>query len=321
MKMTGKISPINKRMVGDYFPQDTIAGSLQRHGARGLTRAPRTVLIMSPAKNRDGSYRTGLDVDAAYLKQLPEEERAQEIERIKGYLELAKQYYPDIDIENPRSSFWRDMVRHKGNASVAPFANLIDDDNLFDLSVPEQLITYCYLRVHPYIASSGSKVLSGEYHNQARYYVNDSDIETQAAYKIKSRISKAIAKFEKLSPTKRKIIARQLGFNVSDSTLDEAVYVMITDYINEAASVKKQGNIELFDLFSNMDDQNLKIRDTIKQGITFNVLRKSRGNIYRGDVRLGSSEQDVAEFLSNPKNQEDLLGIEAELKTKKSINA
>lgn len=308
----GKISTIKRR---DQYPNDTIAGSLQR---KGLSRAPKTLRKMGPAKNKDGSYRNGLDVKASYLDRLSPEQKEQEIAKINGLAELANMYYPNLDVTNPRSPFWADMAKKHGRPDVAPFAELKDGDNIFDLSVPEELIVYAYLRVHPYIAPSGTSVLQGEY-SQATYYVNDFDVETAIAYKVKSQITKALVKLEKLNPTKRKMVARQLGISVSDNSSEEAVYVLLTDFINESTSPKKSNNVNLFESFATMGDEDLKIRDIIKQSLTHSIYRRFKSAIYRGDVRVASKEDELVEYLTNPQNQDELIAIKEELKMKKSI--
>lgn len=216
--LVGKISPV--KVNPDQYPDKSLKKALATNGKH---RFPKTNNVKFPFKEVDNSYRTGLDENAAYIKLLPPEEQEQERAKVRGYLEMAqKMYGPNIDL-SPRAPFWTEMVSRWGKEDVAPIAHLKDADNIFDLTHPKQLITYAYLRVHPTIAPSGSALMSGRY-PKAEFYVNDYDVETAIAYKVKSKIIKAMTALSKLTPTKMKQVARQVGIPVSDSTSEEAVF-------------------------------------------------------------------------------------------------
>lgn len=308
-KNVGKISTIIRK--GSHS-ETSMAGSLLRYG---LTRVPGTKRGMFPYKEIDGSYRTGLDPNARYIQKIAsEEERNQEIERVKGYLKKAQEFYPDIDL-GPRSSFYKDMIRRGGDADVAPKAYLEDGDNLFDLNDPRQLIAYAYLRVHPRIAPSAQASLSSRFD----YYVNDADIETEMKYKLKTKVTKAVAKLENMSLSKRKMVARQLNLGLGNEASEEAVFVKLHDFISKIEDGQRKGNVDLFNKFADMKDENLVIRDTIKQAITFNILRNSKYALYRGENKVAANEEDYVEYLSNPQNNDELISIQEELKLKKSV--
>lgn len=311
--LVGKISPVKANP--DQYPRNTVKGSLAKEGK---TRFPKTKNFKFPFKEIDNSYRTGLDENAAYIKRLPPQEQEQERAKVRGLLEMAQQMYgSNIDL-GPRSPFWTDMVSRWGNEDVAPVASLIDGDNIFDLSHPQQLITYAYLRVHPTVAPSGSALMSGRY-SKAEFYVNDYDVETAVAYKTKTKIINAMAALSKLTPTKMKQVARQVGIAVSDSTSEEGVLVLLTNYIEASNTAKTQNNVDLFLNFVNMKNELLLIRDSIEQAYTHGVIRKSKNGFYRGEEKLGATKEDVVNYLTDPKNQEDLLAIQEEVKMKKSI--
>ena len=308
---TGKIS--TNKNFGSY-EDESVRGALAR---KGLTRAPGTTVKMFPYKNRDNSYRTGLDPDALYIKEMPKEEAKLEIARVKGYLEMAKEFFPGTDL-GPRSPFWSEMVKKWGDPNVAPIASMVDGDNFYDFSDPQALITYCYLRVHPNVAPSGSALMSGKY-SRSKYYVNDFDVEMTIKHKIKSEIAKAVQKLSSMSPTKSKMVARQLGISANSHSTEESIFVMLYDFINESSDTKKEHNVKLFNTFANMKDENLKLRDLVKQSITYSVLRKNKGGIYRGDNKVAENEEEYIELISSPKNQEELAALEVELKSKLSV--
>lgn len=307
----GKISSVKKQ---GSINHKTLSGSLQSHG---YTRQPGTLFRIPPYKEVGGKYRTGLDPNAQYINAMPEEEREMEREKVKGLLEEAELHFAGIDL-SPTSSFYKDMMKRWGQPDVCPYAELQDGDTIFDLTDPRKLITYAYLRVHPQIAPSGQALMSGKY-AKANYYVNDYDVETAVNYKKKSKISKAIAFLEKITVDKRKKIARQLGLPATDNTSEMAVYDLLFDYIQASTVAKTASNVDLFTNFMTMKDEHLEIRDLIKEGITYNVYRKVKGVIYHGEVKMGANEQEVAEHLSNPKNQEDLIALQEAIRLKKSM--
>ena len=210
------------------------------------------------------------------------------------------------------------MTKKYNAPDVCPFARLNDGDTIFDLTDPRQLIVYAYLRVHPQVAPSGEAVVSGKY-PRCNYYVNDFDVETAINYKKKSKIAKAIAKLENLPIETRKKVGRQLGLPTNDSTSEEAVYDLLFDYIQASTLGKTANNVDVFLKFVDMKAEHLEVRDLVKQGVTYNVYRKVKGAIYNGEVKLGINEQEAVEYLSDPKNQEELMALKEAITLKKSM--
>lgn len=307
----GKISSVKRNAS---FNHQSLAGSLKSHG---YNRMPGTVFQLPPFKEIGGKYRTGLDPDAAYISLMSEEEQEQERTKVQGYLDEIKKYYLDIDL-SPTSPFYKDMTKKWGSTDVCPFAKLNDGDTIFDLTDPRQLIVYAYLRVHPQVAPSGEAVVSGKY-PRCNFYVNDFDVETAVNYKKKSKIAKAIAKLETISLTTRKKIGRQLGLPTTENSSEEAVYDLLFDYINASTVAKTANNVDVFLKFAEMKAEHLEIRDIVKQAVTYNVYRKVKGSILNGDVKIGTNEQEAVEYLSDPKNQEELLSVQEAIKLKKSM--
>lgn len=322
MANVGKISAIKK----DYNSsnQQTMAGGLSQ---KGLTRAPGTGVFKYPYKELDGQYRTGLDVDAAYIRRIADPtERDLEITRVKTLRKKLEDALGNVDL-GPRSSFWNYGLSQSVNDTlhVQPY-KLHDGDNLFDLTSPLQELALAWLRVHPTIASSYQAWERGEYPADTQFYVVDDEMENAIVYKKKQLINKAIIKFSDMTPDKKKKVARLLGLPVTDNTKEEVVYNLIDSVLKqtEFKNGKFQGlnPIEVFTRFADMGENLLFIKDLVKQAITHSVYRvKPTGKIYEGDYEVANDEEDLVKFLASDDHQEELLMLEQKLNTKKIVQA
>jgi hypothetical protein len=318
MARLGKISVLKR----DYNSSQlqTMQGGLAQ---KGLTRIPGTGVFKYPYKELDGKYRTGLDPDAAYIKRIGDTlEKELEIERVKTLRAKLEEALGDIDL-GPRSAFWNyglstsnDDQRH-----VQP-AKLLDGDNMFDLSIPFQEIAFSWLRVHPTIASSYQAWERGEYPADTQFYVADDEIENAVIFKKKQLINKAIAKFDSMSPEKKRKVARLLGLPVTEDSKEDLVYNQVDNVLKqtEFSSGKYQGlsTVEVFNRFADMKENLLHIKDLVKQAIAHSVYRvKPNGKVYEGEFEISKDEDDLIKFLADDDNQDELLILEGKLKTKK----
>lgn len=312
----GVISP-NPNLLKNASPE-SLAGSLH---LKRYSRFPGSVVVKFPYKESNNSYRTGLDENALYIQRMSSEEAKREKQLVKELAELAEQYYPDYDILNPRSSFWSNMSKYWGENrdDVAEVARLIDGENYFPFSEPMRLIQYAYLRVHPSHAPSSKKLRDPKY-AKATYYVNDEDTEIQDKASIISTKTKYRAKFYSESPENKRIIARLLGYAVTDGYGDDKVVVILEEVIE---GIKEPGDAtcrQLDDILS-MKVGDLRIRDVVRQSLLHSVIRKGRdGALNKGEIRLAESESDYVLFLTAKENKEDLNILVKELNNKKGIN-
>lgn len=289
-----------------------------------LSRVPGTGVFKYPYKELDGKYRTGLDPKAAYIQRINDPlEKKLELERIRGTLKrLTTELGGGIDL-GPRSNFWNYSLSLSptDGTHVQP-VKLLDQDNFFDLNVPFQEIAFSWLRVHPTIASSYQAWERGEYPADTQFYVADEEIEQALIYRKKKLINKAIAKFDSMSPEKKKKVGRLLGLAVSDNTSEDIVYNLVDNILKkgEFASGKYQGlsTIEVFNRFANMKEDLLHVKDLVKQAIIHSIYRvKNSGKIYEGEYEVAVDEEALVVFLINEDNQDDLLTLEGKLKAKK----
>lgn len=319
----GKISPIKQEYVSEGGV--SMAVSLSR---AGLNRTPGTVQALTPFREKDGSYRTGLDDNAAYIRAMENEGRKdeadQERERVRGFLEHVKSI-SGIDDLGPRSEYYTKMY-HEGffrTQKVASPFTLRDGINTFDLSDPFQAITYFWLRVHPTIAPSYDAYITNTRSFrcplplEAKWYIEEEEVQTKIAYTKSIRINKAIAQLDNMLPTKRLKIAKLLGLPVSHMSSDDIVYVELDQFIKAETGGTKTQNLTMFESMLNVADENLEIKYIVAQAIEYRIYTIGKGGIiYRGKTQMANSEDELVAFLSNPMNQEELLAVKVELEQK-----
>jgi hypothetical protein len=318
MGKIGKISTLKKEYNNSLL--QTMQGGL---ATKGLTRIPGTGVFKYPYKELDGQYRTGLDPNAAYIRRIGDKlERDLEIERVtelKAKLEAA---LGDINL-GPRSSFWNYGLSTSTDDTLHVQAvKLMDGDNFYDFSNPSQELAFAWLRVHPTIASSYGAWERGEFPADTQFYVADDEIESAIIFKKKQLINKAIAKFDGMSPEKKRKVARLLGLPISEDTKEDVVYNQVDNILKqtEFKNGKFQGlsTVEVFNRFADMKENLLHIKDLVKQAITHSIYRiKPNGKIYEGEFEIASDEDDLVKFLVDEDNQDQLLTLEGKLKTKK----
>jgi hypothetical protein len=317
MGKIGKISAIKKEYNSSVL--QTMQGGLAN---KGLTRIPGTGVFKYPYKELDGKYRTGLDPDAGYIKRIKDEtERTIEIERVTKLKEkLERELSLDL---SPRSSFWNyALSTTPDDTSHVQPVKLMDGDNMYDLSIPYQELTFAWLRVHPTIASSYQAWLRGEYPADTQFYVADEDVENAVTYKKKQLINKAIIKFDSMSIEKKKKVARLLGLPVTEETKEEVVYNLVDNMLKqtEFKGGQYQGlnPVEVFNRFADMKENILHIKDLVKQALAHSVYRvKNSGRIYEGEFEVAKSEDELVMYLADDDHQDDLLVLEQKLKSKK----
>lgn len=318
MGKIGKISVIKREYNNSQL--QTMQGGL---AARGMTRVPGTGVFKFPYKELDGKYRTGLDIDAAYIKRIGDPlEKELEIERVKALRTKLEDALGDIDL-GPRSTFWNyGLSTSTEDQQHVQLVKLVDGDNIFDLSIPFQELAFSWLRVHPTIASSLQAYERGEYPADTQYYVADDEIETAIIYKKKQIVNKAIAKFDGLTNEKKRKVARLLGLPVTEDSKEDTVYNLVDNMLKqtEFKNGKYQGlsPIEVFSRFADMKDDLLHIKDLVKQAVSHSIYRiKPNGKVYEGEFEISKDEDDLVRFLIDEDHQDELMILEGKLKTKK----
>jgi hypothetical protein len=317
MGKIGKISVIRKEYSSTV---QTMQSELSK---RGMTRVPGTGVFKFPYKEIDGKYRTGLDPDATYIKRISDPvEKDLEIKRVMGLKKELEESLGGIDL-GTRSEFWNYAKATDTNdtAHVQP-AKLMDGDNFFDFSNPFRKLTFTWLRVHPTIASSYQAWERGEYSAETQFYVVDDDIENAVIFKKKQLINKAIAKFDTMSPEKKRKVARLLGLPVTENSKDDFVYNQVDNILKQTefkgGKFVGLSTIEVFNRFADMKESLLHIKDLVKQAITHSIYRvKPNGRIFQGELEVATDEDELVKYLVDDDHQDELLALEGKLKVKK----
>lgn len=322
MGKVGKITPLLKEYSPEYA-NGSIAGSLAKHGKTRIPGTGHTIIIH---KEPSGRFRTGLDPEADYIKKMSPDEQEQEITRINGWLDYLKNAVSHLDL-SPNGAYYTEMMKHYGRLnghekSVQPH-KMKDGINIFDLSNPYELITYAWLRVHPKVASSYMAWRSGKASPSCLYYVDDEEYQAALQYKHKTSINKAISQMNELTPDDRRKVGRLLGLPITRNTKDEQVYNLLDEYIKDAVPNKagKTSNLTIFNKVMSYKQENLNIRYYIKVAMDYNIYRKKGERIYLGDAEIAQTEDELVQFLTSPKNIEDLSLLQDRIKQAQGIEA
>ena len=313
MAKQGKISVIPK--VTGPQDQPTMEKSLRE---RNIARAPGTVLMRYPYKEASGKYRNGLDIDARYIREMPEgPEKQQEIESVKR-LKKDLEERTGLDL-SPTSSYYYHLSKDTYKVEAV---KLQDGDNIFNLEDPWQYITWLWVKNHPSIARSLRAYQAGEYPADTQFYVNDEDVESEQKYVKNKTINKAIIDFDSFSIDKRKKIARLLDLPVGESTKEEVVYNYVDEFLKKgliATGVHKgRDPIRVFTAYAGLKDGLLDVRDTVNSAFREQIYRKKEGgHVYEGELEVFKSEDELINFMADERNQEDFIELKNKLKARK----
>lgn len=299
----------------------TLAGSLAEHG---YTRQPGTGITIPPYRERDGKFRTGLDPDALYIKSLPVEE--QEIERTRvSTLRKQLEERSGLDL-GPRSDYYTKLTDEEmGTLTRAEMVRLTDGEKVFNDEDVQAAITSAWLRVHPLVASSYEKWRSGQSGPLVLFYVSDEEIETKISYDNNMAVAIINSKILEMTPTNRKRLARLLDIPVSDDSKEEYVFNKLNETLmNKSGEItfggyKGRQVVLVFNELMAMKEENLNLKDLVKQSIQHGIYRRNKGAIMDGTTKIADSEAELVASLTT--NTEDRIALESKLKTKKKLTA
>lgn len=314
----GVIAPI-KKGTGD---SKTLYGSLL---SEGYHRAPGAALILTPKKEKDGSYRTGLDENASYIDLLPREEREIERERVKGWRQICEEYFRCP--MGPTDKFYTDMFQSKKDQSYCEMYRMRPKEQMiFNLEDPEQLYVFAYLRVYDeYVAPSYDAYELGNIPDSTKisYYVKDEEIEAAINYKKNQEMNKAIASLENSTVVRQRSVARSIGLGVTEQTKPEVIYNLLNSFIKQGildeGYYKGRKSVELFNNFMDMKEETLKLYDTVKKCLDYNILRSENEQIYKGHQMIGKSIEEAAKYLSSVEGQDMMIILSTEIERKEGI--
>jgi len=310
----------NTKAISPFVPkykETSGKSALASLAQQNMLRIPGTGMLLQPHREASGAYRTGLDKNAIYIKQMSKDAAETEVAYIDSLLEKLNSYsgYQGVDF-GPMSKVWNVW---SDSPVKANFKKLGNETIYLDLNNPQDLLDYCWLRVNPQIAKSRLAIEKGEC-PYCQYYLVDETVETSLAYKKKVEINKAIAKLNSFSPTELKRMARLLGFPVTSSTTEERAYNLIDDLLKksefDSGEYKGRNTITVFNELSELNNDELEIRDLIKSAIRHNIYRTKGEEIMQGSNLVATSESALVKVLISPDGQQDLMALKARVAQK-----
>lgn len=317
---SGKLSPIKKTFNSAF---KSMEGSL--HDA-GFFRAPGTTRVYTPYMDATGNYRTGLDPKAPWLFKLQNsspERYKEEVSWIEQATKLLKQFFGDnIDL-GPKASIWKAYPPdNEIGIHVSPVKASNQDIFLDITNDGEALLNYCWLRVHPSIASSMEAYQRGEFPD-AQYYIADDEAENKLTYQRKKLVNNAIVSFEKMTPTKQRQVARLMGLPVGDNTTEETIYNLMDSALKQSefkdGRHKGLSTVNVFNDISKLSDDRISVSDLVDQALNFNIYRAGMGGkIQEGGQTIATNKDELLEFLLDDKNQKDRLALEKKVASRKA---
>ncbi len=314
-----KISPVKKDFDSKF---KTFESSLANNG---YSRFPSTHTFLTPNKEADGRYRTGVDEKAVYLTKLNDEERKIELDAIKELKTRLKAAFGDIDF-GPRSTVWNaymseDDERFQGVKATA--LKVGNGDIILNPDLhPQQLLDYCWLRVNKSVARSAEAYARGECPT-CTFYVQNDEVENQLLYSKKMEVNQATADLISLTPAKRKQIGRLMMLPITDSTTNEAIYNMIDSTLKkvefDSKELRTMQPIKFFKELVRMSDDLLYTKDIVEQAFRNNVYRKGTGDtVMKGTEVVFESRDEFVRHLMKTENQKELLSLAKMLEVKKA---
>ena len=296
----------------------TLAGSLEENK---ILRSPGCSFLIAPYRDIDGTFRTGLDPEALYIKQMPQEEQELEKARVSALrIDLERRSGMSL---GPRDDYYTKLTdEESGTLSRAQMIKMSDNDKVFNDEDLQEALTGAWLRVHPLVAKSYEHWKRGEAGPIVEFYISNQEIENQISFDERKSINKAIVQMEEMSPSSRKRIARLMDIPVSEASTEEYVYnqldkVLKSGEITFGADKGKRAVVVFNDLTS-MKEETLNIKDLVKQALQMGIYRRVQGKIMQGELKIADSEKDFITALTL--NTEDRVSLQKKVDSKKIVN-
>ena len=289
------IRPYMKKPANDR----TIESSLYKNGHAFIPNTLRTFL---PKVDARGAVRTGLDPEAIKVKAIFDSElRTQERER----LETLKAYYESILGESldPTSEFFKE-IKDRGYA-------LEDGDNVFDLSNPQQAITY-------YIDEIESGKLDPSI---VKFYVHDDDMDAKLKFEKKRKTNEARVRLDQMSTVERSRVAKLLGLGVSFNTKSEDVYNILDDYLSKTSSQLGLDPIETFNKTASMSSELIEVKSFVIDLTRTNIIRIKGSIVMEGNQVWAKTVEEFELLLLDKANKEVYDAFKDKLKNKVVIDS
>ena len=209
------------------------------------------------------------------------EEDARRLEKELGYEEGKL---------NPSSEFWTTFAVQLGKR-----------DLILDTNKPYDGLKYLFLKNHKRVAD-GMNALNPS----KDYLLINKDSEAEETNKRNKVKRDAYRELDKMSIEDMRKCLRLYGMK-SDSMSNELVEAKLSEQIESAP--------DKF-IMKWVNNPNKEMNWMIEEALSKNILRKNRAQYYFGTDLIGNGIEDVIAYLKDKKNQDILISIKNELKSK-----
>lgn len=209
------------------------------------------------------------------------EEDARRLEKELGYEEGKL---------NPSSEFWTTFAVQLGKR-----------DLILDTNKPYDELKYLFLKNHKRVADGMNAM------NPSKdYLLINKDSEAEETNKRNKVKRDAYRELDKMSIEDMRKCLRLYGMK-SDSMSNELVEAKLSEQIETAP--------DKF-IMKWVNNPNKEMNWMIEEALSKNILRKNRAQYYFGTDLIGNGIEDVIAYLKDKKNQDILISIKNELKSK-----
>lgn len=209
------------------------------------------------------------------------EEDARRLEKELGYEEGKL---------NPSSEFWTTFAVQLGKR-----------DLILDTNKPYDELKYLFLKNHKRVADGMNAM------NPSKdYLLINKDSEAEETNKRNKVKRDAYRELDKMSIEDMRKCLRLYGMK-SDSMSNELVEAKLSEQIESAP--------DKF-IIKWVNNPNKEMNWMIEEALSKNILRRNRAQYYFGTDLIGNGIEDVIAYLKDKKNQDILISIKNELKSK-----
>lgn len=233
---------------------------------------------------------------------------------------VSKKETPDTKPEILLRTLLEEELREKNLDPYSPFWDnfripLTNENLRLDLSIPLQKLTYYFCIAQPKIAASLKEVHKKP---DAKWYVEDLEIEADEAIKEASYIENALTLYNESDITKKRRMARILGNSevADENTSEKLVNAYLLNFL--------KNDPKAFTSRLSASPEELTVQAEILEAIEKGIIRKQDGVFTRitsdgspGAV-IGESMSVAIKFLLAPKNEPLRAGIIRETKDRRN---
>lgn len=166
---------------------------------------------------------------------------------------------------------------------------------------PEDELKYLFLKNHKRVADGLNKITPS-----TDYLMVNVDAEAKEANKVNKTKREAYKEMDKMSIEDMRKCLRLYGIK-SDTMSNELIEAKIAEQIEQSP------NTFILKWVNNPDKE---MNFVVEEAVAKNIIRKNRTQYFFGTDMIGNGIDDVIAYLKDKKNQDILLAIKQEIKSK-----